>query len=180
MIMNDEFLLPSFLEEIFLRYFFLRDIFKDCKDDIRFSYANREELCRDEAFSIETRWSKTREFLGNKIIHFELAENGEGGVGGKTEGPALPRYNHGSRSGSALLLLSAREKWFPQTNFWEKRGGRLGRWCFTSLSRHNYRVNVVPRMARPIMTNCSLRANLSSPPPLPPPLLFPFEKGYDP
>lgn len=41
-------------------------------------------------------------------------------------GPALPRYNHGSRSGSALLLLSAREKWFPQTNFWEKRGGRLG------------------------------------------------------
>lgn len=38
----------------------------------------------------------------------------------------MPRYNHGSRSGSALLLLSAREKWFPQTNFWEKRGGRLG------------------------------------------------------
>ena len=39
---------------------------------------------------------------------------------------ALARYNHGSQSGSALLLLSVREKWFPQTNFWAKRGGRLG------------------------------------------------------
>lgn len=45
---------------------------------------------------------------------------------GKIEGAALARYNHGSQSGSALLLLSVREKWFPQTNFWEKRGGRLG------------------------------------------------------
>lgn len=179
--MNDEFLLPSFLpRRNILEIFFFTRYFQRLQRRYDFHTRIEKSCVETRRFSIETRWSKTREFLGNKIIHFELAENGEGGVGGKTEGPALPRYNHGSRSGSALLLLSAREKWFPQTNFWEKRGGRLGRWCFTSLSRHNYRVNVVPRMARPIMTNCSLRANLSSPPPPPPPLLFPFEKGYDP
>lgn len=84
------------------------------------------------------------------------------------EGPALPRYNHGSRSGSALLLLSAREKWFPQTNFWEKRGGRLGghgasRRCLVIII-----VLTLCACSRPITTNWSLRA------------LFPFEKGYDP
>lgn len=33
----------------------------------------------------------------------------------------------------------SREKWFPQTNFWEKRPARSGL-APTSLSRHNYRV----------------------------------------